>query len=156
MTTETLLLQFPLPLSHIYTAICTEGYPFCFQQTALFFPTRSRTSVTIYNSMTWQIFCFRYAMQHFSNQTSMTRTAYNSVHDRSELMLQHYKLPCEMPLYLQPFVLQIVLIKKERRNLVRVKPIPFISLHCCPPKRNSNGLPPLKPSTPKRLPSKDY
>ena len=94
--------------------------------------------------------------EHDEDSLQAMLFAHNSVHDRSELMLQHYKLPCEILLYLQPFVLQIVLIKKERRNLVGVKPIPFISLHCCPPKRNSNGLTPLKPSTPKRLPSKDY
>lgn len=89
--------------------------------------------------------------EHDEDSLQAMLFAHNSVHDRSGLMPQRYKLPCEMPLYLQPFVLQIVLIKKERRNLVEVKPIPFISLHCCPPKRNSNGLTPLKPSTPKQL-----
>ena len=89
--------------------------------------------------------------EHDEDSLQAMLSVHNSVHDRSELMPQRYKLPCEILLYLQPFSLQIAQIKKERRNLVGIKPIPFISLYCCPPKRNSNGLTPQKPSTPKQL-----
>ena len=94
--------------------------------------------------------------EHGEDNPQAMLSAHNLAHDRSELMPQPHRLLCGIPLYLQPFLLHIALIKKERRILVGIKPIPFISLHCCSLKRNSNGLTPLKPSTPKRLPSKDY
>lgn len=89
--------------------------------------------------------------EHDEDSLQAMLSAHNSAHDHSELMPQRYRPLCEILLYLQPFLLQIVLMKKEWKHLVKVKPIPFISLHCCPPKRNSNGLTPLKPSTPKQL-----
>ena len=89
--------------------------------------------------------------EHGEDNPQAMLSAHNLAHDRSELMPQPHRLLCGIPLYLQPFLLHIALIKKERRILVGIKPIPFISLHCCSLKRNSNGLTPLKPSTPKRL-----